>query len=351
MKNNYTFFEQILHQLTINNAFFNELSFDIEQSLFLKKVEGIEPKMIFVSGLARSGTTSILNHLVNSQAGSSLTYKDLPFLFMPNLRNQWAGNNMSSSPLKERAHGDNILINEESPEAIDEIFWKFQLSGRYIQKSCLDLHDLSERDILAFKHFVQLHLYKHKSSNYLTKNNNSILRYHSLKTSPKFQAFFIFALREPLSHAKSLLKQHQLFSQLHQEDAFSLTYFNSMGHYEFGSNQKPFNLQNEVLNQQLEQTDKFSLQYWLLSWLNYYQYLFDNFAAEDVLVDFDDLCEFPNEIIQHIADKWQLKKLDITFKRYPKPNHLTQDESTLDELLFACHTLYLKLKALCISVN
>ena len=351
MKNNYTFFEQILHQLTINNAFFNELSFVIEQNLFLKKVEAIEPKMIFVSGLARSGTTSILNHLVNLQFGNSLTYKDLPFLFMPNLRNQLAGKNMTSSPLKERAHGDNILINEESPEAIDEIFWKFQLSGRYIQKSFLDLHDLSDRDLLAFKHFVQLHLYKHRSSIYLSKNNNSILRYHSLKTSTKLQVFFIFALRDPLSHAKSLLKQHQLFSQLHQEDAFSLTYFNSMGHFEFGCNQKLFNFKNEGLNQKLEQTDKYRLKYWLLSWLNYYQYLFNNFTGEDVLVDFDDLCEFPNEIIQYIADKWQLKKLDITLKQYTKPNYLTQDESALDELLDECQTLYLKLKALCISVN
>jgi hypothetical protein len=270
---------------------------------------------------------------------------------MPNLKNQWASNKMATSPLKERAHGDNILINEESPEAIDEIFWKFQLSGKYIQNSFLDLHDLSERDHVAFKSFVQLHLFRHKCSTYLTKNNNSILRYHSLKTSPKLQAFFIFALRDPLSHAKSLLKQHQLFSQLHQDDAFSLTYFNSMGHYEFGSNQKPFNLKNEVLNRKLEQIDKFSLQYWLLSWLNYYQYLFDNFAGEDVLVDFDDLCEFPNEIIQHIADKWQLNKSNNTLKRYSKPNHLTQDESNLDELLDECQTLYLKLKPLCISVN
>jgi hypothetical protein len=351
MKNNYTFFEQILHQLTINNAFFNELSFFMEQSLFLKKAEAIEPKMIFVSGLARSGTTSILNHLVNSQVGNSLTYKDLPFLFMPNLRNQWAGNNMTPSPLKERAHGDNILINEESPEAIDEIFWKFQLSGKYIQKNFLHLHDLSERDLLAFKRFVQLHLYKHKSITYVTKNNNSILRYHSLKTSPKLQAFFIFALREPLSHAISLLKQHQLFGQLHQEDAFSLTYFNSMGHYEFGANQKPFNLQNEVLNQQLERTEKCSLQYWLLSWMNYYQYLLDNFAEEDVLVDFDDLCEFPNEIIQKFVEKWKLDQSVLNIQSYSKPKHLEYVDGVSDELLKECQSLYMKLKGLCISVN
>ena len=71
MKNNYSFVEQILHRLTVGNPLFNELSFDLEKSLYLSQAKRIQAQVIFISGLARSGTTSLLNHLVNAQVGQS----------------------------------------------------------------------------------------------------------------------------------------------------------------------------------------------------------------------------------------------------------------------------------------
>ena len=49
-------------------------------------------------------------------------YADMPFILAPNL---WSKINLNhQTELSERAHGDGILINSESPEAFEEVFWK-----------------------------------------------------------------------------------------------------------------------------------------------------------------------------------------------------------------------------------
>lgn len=144
MKNNYTFIDKTLHQVSLNNKFFKEFSFDLEKILFLQKYKNENPRLLFINGLARSGTTALLNYFVDSKIGTSLTYNKLPFIFMPNLM-QTSGTKKEASTLQERAHGDQIKINENSPEAIDEIFWKFQLQNKYIHQKTLEKHSLKKK--------------------------------------------------------------------------------------------------------------------------------------------------------------------------------------------------------------
>jgi hypothetical protein len=349
MKNNYSLFEQYLHRLSVGNPMFNDISFDLEKSLYLAKSSTINPRTIFISGLARSGTTALLNHLVNLGIGHSLTYHDLPFLFMPHVASIMRGKKKVSIP-KERAHGDNILINEESPEAIDEIFWKNQLGAKYIRDQQMILHEPSKSDLSEYKKFIQLHLFKAQQSTYLTKNNNSILRLHGFMKQTILDTHFLFAIREPFAHASSLLKQHIRFVDMHQKDAFSRTYFDSLGHHEFGMHLKSFDLKDEALNAELNSLDPLHLDYWLVTWLNYYQYLLAHFSSDWILVDFNDLCRQPNEVMRLLAKKWDLEVQEMNIPAYQAPNYPSDEEVFSESLLIRCQQLYQKLKSLCLAI-
>ena len=81
--NNYSWLQKKLHQLALSSQFIRETTFDVESSLFLNE-QKIDND-VFVAGLARSGTTILLNALYESSEFASLSYKDMPFVLAPNL--------------------------------------------------------------------------------------------------------------------------------------------------------------------------------------------------------------------------------------------------------------------------
>lgn len=336
----------MLHSLTLNNEIFKELSFDIERNIFASNIEKISPKILFISGLARSGTTALLNHLVQAQVGKSLTYNDLPFIFLPNLLRGFK-QTKSFSDLSERAHGDQIKINEDSPEAIDEIFWKFQLKNAYIKEKTLEICDIKTGDINNYLTFIRLHLLASDRSIYVTKNNNSLLRISSFLQQNNFPAHYIFTLRDPLSHANSLLKQHLHFREIHKRDSFSLTYFNSLGHFEFGKNLKYFDFNQEKYNRQLNSLNPLEINYWLVSWLNYYSYLNQIRTEDFAFVSFSDLCESPDKIIEKLSNKFHFSCTSHKLDSFLSPTYQKHMDVS-NELLFECNLLYEILKKTCI---
>ena len=85
---NYNLIQKTLHDLCFNLKIINKSLYELEKLLYLKKNELqniIEKKHVFISGLARSGTTSILNYIFSNQEYASLTYKNMPFIFSINL--------------------------------------------------------------------------------------------------------------------------------------------------------------------------------------------------------------------------------------------------------------------------
>ena len=118
--NNYSWLQQKLHQAALSSQFMREVTFDVESSAILKKQS--TDNHVFVSGLARSGTTILLNALYESNEFASLSYQDMPFVLAPNL---WSKLSFSrkDSDLVDRAHGDGIKVSSESPEAFEEVFW------------------------------------------------------------------------------------------------------------------------------------------------------------------------------------------------------------------------------------
>ena len=82
--NNYSWLQQKLHHIALSSNFMREAAFDIE-STFFYLLKGQVDKHVFVAGLARSGTTILLNAIHESNVFASLSYKDMPFVLAPNL--------------------------------------------------------------------------------------------------------------------------------------------------------------------------------------------------------------------------------------------------------------------------
>ena len=103
--------------------YFNKTLYEIEKLFYLNNSEFqnvVEQKHVFIAGLARSGTTSILNYLYSSDEYASLTYKDMPFLLSVNLNSKIYFQKRSKPQI--RAHNDGVYYNLDSPEALDEVF-------------------------------------------------------------------------------------------------------------------------------------------------------------------------------------------------------------------------------------
>ena len=119
--NNYSWLEQKLHKFALSSQFMREVTFDFESTNISPASE--TENHIFITGLARSGTTILLNALYKSNIFASLSYADMPFVLAPNLWSKISFNKKNLE-LKERAHGDGIKVSTNSPEAFEEVFWK-----------------------------------------------------------------------------------------------------------------------------------------------------------------------------------------------------------------------------------
>ena len=221
--NNYSALQRFLHRTVLSSQFLREIMFDMEQSIFLKKDDNFNDDHVFVAGLARSGTTILLNAIHQSNQFASLTYNDMPFILAPNL---WAKINSGKShgELKERAHGDGIRISTNSPEAFEEVFWK----------TFADNSKISEE---FFRKFISLILKKNNKTRYLSKNNQNIRRLDLIsEIFPRSKILIPF--RDPLQQTFSLYSQHMRFVKAQNADTFVRDYMKWIGHSEFGLDYK-----------------------------------------------------------------------------------------------------------------
>ena len=112
--NNYKWLERKLHKFALSSQFMREVTFDFENTYVSTPDEIYDH--IFITGLARSGTTILLNAIYESNVFASLTYADMPFILAPNIWSKLSLTKVDSN-LKERAHGDGIKVSTEYPEA------------------------------------------------------------------------------------------------------------------------------------------------------------------------------------------------------------------------------------------
>lgn len=296
----YSELSKLLHRMVLNN-------YNIGQKLFKKEIKRIDKKkrirnekFVIVSGLARAGTTSLMNDLSKIEQFATLNYANMPFLMCPNL---WAKfYKPKSKELKERSHKDGIKIGLDSNEALEEYFFKVKANDAFINESSLTEYMIPEKD---YQHYIdyQTIIKDDDQKIYLAKNNNFILRYKSVR---KLNADFLMVIlyRDPLTHAASLMEKHKDYQKLQSDDPFVLEYMNWLGHHEFGLNQKPFIFEE---SEDFSELSKEAMDYWLKSWINYYSYALKLKEKNTLFVSYDHYCEKPTDTIQLVLDRINLK--------------------------------------------
>jgi len=276
---NYNAIQKFLHDFVLSKKIINKSLFELEKIIYLKNKDIINQSHVFITGLPRSGTTSLLNFLFLSDEYASLTYNNMPFILSPNFSKLFHKKNITK---KERLHGDGIDFDNNSPEALDEIFF--------------DNNEVFVKNELV--NYIQLILLSNNKTKYLSKNNLNYKRIDIIQSILP-NSIFLIPIREPLQHANSLLNQHLHFSQLQKEDDFIRRYMKYLGHNEFGLNHKPW-------NKPIHFNDLNNINYWLEQWNLFYEFIYSKFQSYEncYFVVYEEL-DNPNYIVKI------LKKINI----------------------------------------
>lgn len=332
---NYSELSQLLHKLALNNYTIGYRLFKREAKA-VKKNGGInQEKFLIVTGLARSGTTSLLDAIQQSGHFSSLSYANMPFLMSPNTWKRIY--NPKKAEKKERSHGDGIKIGLDSTEALEEYFFKLKANDSFIQDESLREYDLREEDYQDYLDYQSI-VTNISSTTYLAKNNNFLLRHNSIR---KYNKDFVTVIlcRHPLYHAASLLEKHLFYSELQSEDPFVLEYMDWLGHHEFGLNQKVFDFDN---GRKIESSDKTKLDYWLEVWMNYYSKALTIEDANTFLLTYEHFCNDPTSVVAHLQSMFNYQKSASKLKAHNNTRDVKHNYS--DHLLKEALDVYSKVE-------
>ena len=185
---------------------------NVETQALADHIAGIRIEQpIYISGLARSGSTILLEILALHDTTATHAYKDFPPVLTPYFWNWFLDRAQKRDTVAvERAHGDGIAVTPDSPEALEEVLWMvfFPHVHDPVHSNVLD----ATTDAPAFASFYRNHLRKllwlRGGARYLAKGNYNITRLeYLLQLFP--DARFVIPVREPVSHIASLRRQHE----------------------------------------------------------------------------------------------------------------------------------------------
>lgn len=286
--------DRLLHHVALSSRAVLETTFDIERALFGAAARLLPiDRPVFVAGLARAGTSLLTRLLHGSGAFATPTYRDMPFALAPNL---WARLGRGRSvAARERGHGDGLDHDLDSPEAIEELFWRALEGDRYIRADRLVPTPPSTDTLKAFADYIRLILLREGRSRYLSKNNNNVLRLAALRRSFP-NASFVHPFRAPLQQVGSLMRQHARARVTHAHDPFRRRYMTWLGHHEFGTDLRPMDLTNTGRVAEFGTPDD-----WLRLWIAVHRHLLDTPASARFLLDYDAFAAAPRHHLEALA--------------------------------------------------
>jgi hypothetical protein len=297
---NYSQIDRWLHWLALQPSTVRKLSFDMECLFALPEhPEERADGAVYVCGLARSGTTLLLQFLNQLDQFHSLTYRDMPFVLAPNLWGRINRHFPRKAMLAERAHGDGLLVGYDSPESFEEVFWRTFSNSASRHENTYGSDTVSNEALQAFAHYRAIVANPTISSNgkhrrYLSKNNNNLVRLHSLSTDPS--ATIILVYRNPVATARSLYRLHLSFCAEVGDD-FVQRYMAWLGHHEFGHGHLPFSFARPRMNPALHPNNP---DYWLDYWNAVYLHLLEQKDLRLNWINYDTMCQYPQEMLSAI---------------------------------------------------
>jgi Sulfotransferase family len=218
---------------------------DLESSAYREQLDAVRlDRPFYVAGIARSGSTILLELLAGRPGVATHRYRDFPPIYTPLFWNRaFAQVYRSDAPPAERAHKDRILVTPDSPEAMEEVLW-MRFFPRAHDEAVSQVLDASTTNA-AFERFYPDHLKKillvRGGRRYLSKGNYNLTRFaYLLKLFP--DARFIVPVRDPRWHIASLMKQHRLFDGEERRDPRILEHMRRAGHFEFGVDRRVINV-------------------------------------------------------------------------------------------------------------
>jgi hypothetical protein len=274
-------------------------------------------KPIFITGLARAGTTILLETLSTADNVATHRYRDFPFIMTPIFWNRFVSLFATKQYSIERPHMDRIKITRESPDAFEEPIWQHFFPFLYDPEA---LHQLdSDITNTAFEKFYREHIRKilliRKGSRYLSKGNYNLTRIEYI-SSIFPDARYLIPIRHPLRHVESLVRQHRIFKDYATQNPQVPEYLKSVGHYEFGPQRRPVCLTREgghrILSAWENGDDHLG---YAIQWAEIYGFVAHLQAERADLTDrilvirYEDFCNDPHKEIQRILKFSELNKL------------------------------------------
>lgn len=271
---------------------------------------------VYVAGLARSGSTILLELLAQHEHVATHRYRDYPPVFTPYWWNRWL-DRVPRPPERpaERTHRDRIAITSESPEAFEEVLWMAFFPH---------LHDPSRSDVLGgdtenprFEAFYRDHLRKllavRQRRRYVAKGNYNLTRFGYLqKIFP--DARFVVPVRDPVWHIASLMKQHRLFTEGQRANPKAREHLKRVGHFEFGLDRSPVNAGDDAAVARILSCwrDGRDVQGWACYWSHLYERVLAQLETNaplrgaTLIVRYEDLCRSPRTTLRAVLDHCKL---------------------------------------------
>jgi hypothetical protein len=286
---------------------------NVETRVFADALQDIRvERPIYVSGLARAGTTILLEALARHRNIATHRYRDYPFVFTPLWWNGFLGRlPRGEAQAIERSHRDGIRVTPESPEAFEEMLWMAFFPDAHNPATSQGLNgDISHARFERFynEHIRKLLFLRH-AKRYLAKGNYNLTRLeYLLKLFPT--ARFVIAVREPVAHIASLMKQHALFCAAEKAHPRALAYMRRVGHFEFGLDRRPVNAGDDEAIAAVEHCWQGGreVEGWARYWTHLYGYVADRLAASARLreavgvIRYEDLCREPEKTLAELFD-------------------------------------------------
>jgi hypothetical protein len=297
--------DRALHRLALQNPELQKGLADVENRIFASRLAPAEiVRPVFVTALPRAGTTLLLEVLSGSPELATATYRDMPFVLCPLLWEWVSGALRRPQALRERAHGDGMLVGYDSPEAFEEVAWKCWWPGHY-RDDRIEPWNAADRDP-EFDAFLRAYMRKivvraeRPGARYLSKNNANIARLELLaQLFPDCR--IVIPVRDPFTHAASLARQHARFLEIHARDRFALQYMEWLGHYEFGGAFRPIAF-DDWLSRTNSLPDPAKAEFWVHYWLAAYSAIARLRLPNTLLVDYWALCSDPSVQLATLAE-------------------------------------------------
>ncbi len=345
----YSSSDQMLHRIAFRTALAQIWLAKRESRWFARRLAICSvDNPVFITALPRAGTTLLLECLADHPELASHCYRDMPFVLSPYLWNRFSSRFQKKGARRERAHGDGMKIDFDSPEALEEVVWKNFWHEQYLDDRIRPWGGGANHQFISFfkDHLRKIILTRRKHDignvRYISKNNLNTARIDFLCTHfPESTIVILF--RDPLQHAASLLKQHEGFLNMHEQDPFVEEYMEAIGHFDFGANLKPVDFDGWLDRRTVD--DPLQLAFWVEYWQACYRHLLHVAEGRSIhFIHYDRLCRQPEVELDSLGRKLGLRNLEPLLRhareiRPPRP-HVMEESCISAALRESAYAVY-----------